>query len=220
MGAAGDDVYGACGKIAGFEELVEVGGDERVEFAGDGDDSVAHGKGGHGRGEETEERSFGGAEDADGADGFLHGQGDVAEWGVVDGAFVFVGPGGVCEGACDAGGDFGFGLIFAYCVGEATRDFIAALGEVFGNVVEDLGAGVGGGLGPGGGFAGGFDGVADVFAIACGGFAEEPAVGGADWRAVAGVGAGLFAGDEELYGAVDWRSEGRSLRGGVDASPF
>jgi hypothetical protein len=63
-----------------------------------------------------------------------------------------------------------------------------------------------GGFGPGGGFAGGLYGVADVFAIACGGFAKEVAVGGVDGDALAGVGAGLFAGDEEFHGAVDWGS--------------
>ncbi len=75
---------------------------------------------------------------------------------------------------------------------------------------------MGGGFGPGGGFAGGFDCVANVFAIACGGFAEEPAVGGMDRYAVAGIGAGLFAGDEEFYGAIDFgsrRGVGVGLRG-------
>ena len=132
----------------------------------------------------------------------------------MDGAFVFVGPGGVGEDAFDAEAYFGFGLLFADYIGETLRDFFAALTEIFGDVVEDLGAGVGGGLGPGGGFAGGFDGVANVFAIAERGFAEEAAVGGVDWGAVAGVGAGLFAGDEEFYGAVNGGSRGSGFGGG------
>ncbi len=70
--AAGDDVHRACGEIAGFEELIEVGGDERVEFAGDGYCRVAYRYGWHDRGDETQERCFLGAEDADGADGFVH----------------------------------------------------------------------------------------------------------------------------------------------------
>jgi hypothetical protein len=77
-----------------------------------------------------------------------------------------------------------------------------------------LSAVVGSGLGPGGGFASGFDGVADVLAIAERCFAEEAAVGGVDGDAVSGVGAGLFAGDEELYGAVDFGSGGGSFGGG------
>ena len=124
----------------------------------------------------------------------------------MDCAFVFVSPGGVGEDAFDARAYFCFGLLLADYLGESVRDFFAALGEIFGEVVEDLGAGVGGGFGPGGSFAGGFDGVADVFAIAERGFAEEAAVGGVNGNAIARVGAGLFAGDEEFYGAVDQRS--------------
>ena len=129
----------------------------------------------------------------------------------MDGAVVFVGPGGVGENALDAGSDFGFGLLLTDNFRETARNFFAALRKIFGDVVEDLRAGVRGGLGPGSGFAGGFDGVADVFAIAEGGFAEEAAVGGADGEGVAGIGAGLFAGDEEFYGAVD-SEEGSKIR--------
>ncbi len=50
----------------------------------------------------------------------------------MDGAFVFVGPGGVGEDAFDACGDFCFGLLFANYIGETTCDFIAALAEIFG----------------------------------------------------------------------------------------
>lgn len=70
--------------------------------------------------------------------------------------------------------------------------------EVFGQVVEDLGAGEGGGFGPsalGGG--GGFDGIADVFAVRESELLTDDLVG------VSTVGAGLFASDVELVGAVD-----------------
>ena len=76
--------------------------------------------------------------------------------------------------------------------------------------------GVRGGLGPGCGFAGGFNGVANVFAIAERSFAEEAAIGGADGEGVTGIGAGLFAGNEEFYGVVNWgrgRCAGTGLRG-------
>lgn len=126
-GTAGDDVHGAGRKVAGFENLVEVTGDERINFAGDGDDGVADGNGGHHCGDEAEKRSFGGAEDADGADGFLHGKSDVAEGRIVDGSVVFVGPGGVGEDTLDAGGEFRGGLLVANSTGEPSRDFFAAL---------------------------------------------------------------------------------------------
>jgi len=71
--SAGDYVDGAGGKIGRFEQRIKIAGDEWINFAGNGDDGVAHGESGHDGGEETEERGFGGAEDADGADGFLHG---------------------------------------------------------------------------------------------------------------------------------------------------
>ena len=70
--------------------------------------------------------------------------------------------------------------------------------EVFGQVVEDLGAGEGGGFGPsvlGGG--GGFDGVADIFSVREGELLADGLVG------VGAVGAGLLASDVELVGAVE-----------------
>ncbi len=121
----------------------------------------------------------------------------------MDCAIVFVGPRGVGEDAFDAGGDLGCGLGFADRCGQSVRDFVAALGEVFGDVVEDLGAVVGCGLAPACGFAGGFYGVADIFAIAEAGFSEELSVVAADFHAVAGVGTGLLAADIELDCAVD-----------------
>ncbi len=50
----------------------------------------------------------------------------------MDGAFVFVGPGGVGKDAFYAGGYFGFGLLFADYIRETTGNFFAALGEIFG----------------------------------------------------------------------------------------
>lgn len=111
-GAAGDNVDSAGGKIAGFEEGIEIAGDERIDFAWDGDDAVAHRQGGHDGGKEAEERSFAGAANADGADGFVHGECDVAEGRIVDGAIEFIGPGGVRKNAFDTERDFRVRLIF------------------------------------------------------------------------------------------------------------
>src|SRR5690606_5080234 len=62
----------------------------------------------------------------------------------------------------------------------------------------------------------GLDGVADVLAVALADLAEEAAVGGKDGAGVATVGAGLFAADVELGGAVD----GGLVEGGTTPSWF
>ena len=69
-------------------------------------------------------------------------------------------------------------LLLAYHLREAVDDLRPALDEVFCDVVEDLRAGVRGGLCPLLGLVSGFDCVADVFAIAERGFADEFAIGG------------------------------------------
>ena len=71
------------------------------------------------------------------------------------------------------GCDFLRRLRFSHCSRQPASDFVAALREILGHVVENLGASVGGGLGPARRFAGGFDGVANVFAIAQRRFAEQ-----------------------------------------------
>ena len=168
-----------------------------------------------GRMRERRPRSWGvvGCEDADGADGFVHGEGDHAGGRVVDRAFEFVGPCGISEGAVDAVVDFDRGLFGADEGGEFGDDFVAALDEVFGDEVENLGAAMSGVLRPFAGGACGFDGVADVLAAAEGSFADEAACmlteGRVDGVAVAGVGANLFAADVLLDGAID----GREFRG-------
>ena len=64
------------------------------------------------------------------------------------GAIVFVGP--ACEGeeALDAGLDFG-GAVFAGLRLDAGGEFVGAVLEVFGEELEELGAGVGGPLAAG-----------------------------------------------------------------------
>ena len=53
-GAAGNDVQGAAGEIAGFEDLIDVCGDERIGFGRNGDDGVS---GGEKRKDESEVRA-------------------------------------------------------------------------------------------------------------------------------------------------------------------
>ena len=111
-GTASDNVDRACGKIGGFEKRIEIAGDERIDFAGNGYNGVAQGERGHNRGEEAEERRFAGATDTDDADRFMHRECDVAEGRIVDGAIEFIGPGGEGKNAFDAKPDFGVRLIF------------------------------------------------------------------------------------------------------------
>ncbi len=202
-GAAGDDVQGAAGKIAGFEDLIDVGGDERIRFGRNSDDGISGGEKRKDEREKAEERRLRRANDADGADGFIHGDGDVAERRVVDRAIEFVGPAGVREEALDGEANFFCGLGFADGSGETRGDFCRALREIFSDVVENLGAIVCCGFGPGFGFARGFDGVANVLAVAERGFTEELAFFAADGKAVAGVRASLLSADVKFHGAVD-----------------
>ncbi len=88
----------------------------------------------------------------------FHRQGDVAKWRIVDRAIVFIGPGGVRKNAFDAEADFRFRLLFSDNGGQARSDFLAALGKIFGDVVEHLRAIVRGGFAPGFGFADGWPG--------------------------------------------------------------
>jgi hypothetical protein len=200
LGRAGDDVDDSGRHVGGVEDLVEVGGGEG-RGSGDEDRGVAHRDGGGHDGDEAEERGFVGEEGADHAGGFVHGQSDAADGDGLGVPVVFVGPGGVGEEALDARVDLGLAG-FAGEVLEAVGELEVPCGEVFGDEVEDLGAVVGGGLGPGFGGMGGLNRVPYVLAVADADMAEEFAFWPVDGLRVAAVGAGLFAADVQLGGAV------------------
>src|SRR6185369_8049485 len=113
------------------------------------------------------------ANNADGANGFVHGNRNIAERRVVDGAIEFVAPGGVREEAFDAGLNFLRGWRFADGSGETFGDFAGSLRKIFSNIEKNLCAIVRSGFAPTFGFAGGFYGVANVLAIAEGRFSKE-----------------------------------------------
>ena len=121
----------------------------------------------------------------------------------MNGTVEFVAPSGVAKEAFDAGLNFLCGLLFADGGGESCGDFVGPLGKIFGNVEKDLCAVMRGGLGPALGFAGGFYGVPNVFAIAQRSFSEQFAIATVNGNTVARIGAGLFAANVELYGAID-----------------
>src|SRR6266852_5278225 len=68
-GVAGDDVQGAAGEIAGFEDLIDVGGDERIGFGRNSDNGISGGEKRKDEREKSEERRLRGANHAGGADG-------------------------------------------------------------------------------------------------------------------------------------------------------
>lgn len=103
---AGDDVDDSGGHVRGVEDLVEVGGAQRV-LAGDEDHRVAHRDGGGHGGDEAEERGLIGAKRADDSGGFVHCKRNATDGDGFGGTVVFVGPGGVGEEALDACIDLG-----------------------------------------------------------------------------------------------------------------
>jgi hypothetical protein len=86
---------------------------------------------------------------------------------------VFVRPCCVGKEALNAEAHFFFSLLGAYGEREPASNFNGALRKIFRDVEENLSAIVRGGFGPGFGLASGFDGVANIFAIAERGLAEQ-----------------------------------------------
>ena len=142
------------------------------------------------------------AEDTDIADGFFHRQGNATDRDAVHLAVVFVGPCGIGEERLDAVLHFVCAR-FAGQVADPFAEFISARREVFGDVVEDLRAQVACRFGPAFGGVHRLDGVADVFARAGGDMTEKCAFRAVNRGGVAAIGAGLFAADVELCGAVE-----------------
>src|SRR5262249_6985650 len=151
-GAAGDDVDDAARKIAGFKNLIEVAGNQRIGFRGNGDDGIAGRDQGQHKREESKQRILVRADDTDSSERLVHGHRSVAEWRIVHRAIELVGPARVREKALDAFLDFAGSLFLPYRSAEPGSDFLAALGEILGDVIEDLRAIVSGGFAPGFGF--------------------------------------------------------------------
>ena len=200
---AGEDVHDAGRNVRGFQHLVEIGGGKREGFGSDKDRAVAHGDGRGHEGHQPEKWRVIRAEGTDHAHRFLHRQRDAANGHAMRLPVIFVGPGGIGEEAPDGGVHFlGAGAAAGEGV-DAMGEFIAARRQVLGDVIEDLGAQVAGGGGPAFGGPGGLDGVADILAVGDRGLPEERAVAPMDVLGIATIGAGLFAADIELGGAVE-----------------
>ncbi len=76
-------------------------------------------------------------------------------------------------------------LLFSDHRGQTADNFFAALRKIFRHVVENLCAGVRRALGPAGSFVCCLHRVANIFSIAQRGLAQQPAVSGSDFHAVA-----------------------------------
>src|SRR5579872_6368919 len=119
-----------------------------------------------------------------------------------------VGPRGVGENSSDARFELSGGLFFSDCCDEAAHDFVTPRFEILGAVIQHLGAVMRGRLGPCAGFSGCFDCIANIFAISERSFAQEAAVCGMHFHAVAGIRTCLLPADVKLYSAIDSWSAG------------
>ena len=113
---------------------------------------------------------------ADGADRFIHCDGNIAERRIVYGAIKFVGPTGIGEEALHTQLQFLGGLLLADSGCQTASDLRTALRKIFGDVVKNLRAIVRRGFRPGFRFARRLHGISNVFAVPKRRFAEELAV--------------------------------------------
>ena len=124
----------------------------------------------------------------------------------MDCAVELVRPARVGKGSLDGEANFCCRLCLSDSARQAPGDFLATLGKVLGDVVENLRAMVRRCLGPSFRLTGRFDRVADVLAIAQRRFAEQSAIPASYLRAIAGIRASLLAADVKLHRAVNGRS--------------
>ena len=118
-----------------------------------------------------------GTDDADGSDGLVHGDRDIAERRIVHGAVELVGPRRVGKNALEAEIEFGGGLLVADDRGQTADDFVAPLGKILRAVVKNLRPIMRRCFRPGFGLARSLDRVANVFAIAERSFAQQSPIG-------------------------------------------
>ena len=118
---------------------------------------------------------------------------------------VFVGPCSSREQPLQRGFDLCCAVAFACHRINAGGEFTRTSGEVLGQIIEDLRPQVPSGLGPAFDGVCGLNRVTDVLAAASADVAQQVAFGAVDGFGIAAVGAGLFATDEHLGGAVDAR---------------
>lgn len=90
-----EDVQGAWGDVAGFDDAHQFNSGEGVLLAGDGDDGVAHCEEGEIGGKKPEEGGGGRSKGGGHADGFFEGVDQCSLGGAVNGPFEFVSPGGI-----------------------------------------------------------------------------------------------------------------------------
>ncbi|AEK62022.1 hypothetical protein CFU_2194 [Collimonas fungivorans Ter331] len=211
VAGAGDDIDHACRQVGGFQYLVKIGGYQWMALAGHDHHPVAHRKQRRQQADESQQRRFIRAHYADHADCLHHGQGHAAQRRHVHRALVFVGPCAVAEQALDgclylglrrAGADAGGGS-------DACGEFGRAGRQVFGKVIQPLGAAVRRGVRPCGSGMRGSDRIADILAVAGADLAEQLSRGAEHGLRMLAVRPDLLAADVQLGGAVE-RGQARS----------
>ena len=99
--AAGDDVDGAGRHVGIFDDLVEVGGEQRISCRRHRDHRVAHGQRRRDQRDQAEQRRIVGRDDADHADRLVQRQRHGAGRRLVDAALELVGHAGIVEQPLD-----------------------------------------------------------------------------------------------------------------------
>ena len=92
----------AAGQIAGFKYLVQIAAISGYFSDGMSDYRISSGNQRQHQREKSEQRRIVRADDSDGADGFVHGDGNIAERRIVNSAIEFVGPRSVGKQSFDA----------------------------------------------------------------------------------------------------------------------